>query len=93
VEQKIHEVAKSVDRQFAVTSVPDEKKGEALVVLVAGFTGDLDQLWKDLNNTDIPKLWIPARDKFILIDSIPVLGTGKVDMQQVKKLALEKARI
>jgi len=93
VEQKIHAVAKSVDREFAVTSVPDEKRGEALVVLVAGFTGDLDQLWKDLNSTDIPKLWIPARDKFFLIDSIPVLGNGKVDMQQVKKLALDKFRI
>jgi acyl-[acyl-carrier-protein]-phospholipid O-acyltransferase/long-chain-fatty-acid--[acyl-carrier-protein] ligase len=93
VEQKIHEVAKSMDRLFAVTSVPDEKRGESLVVLVAGYSGDLDQLWKDLNNTDIPKLWIPARDKFIPVETIPVLGTGKVDMQQVKKLAMEALSI
>lgn len=87
VEQKLHEITNSMDRLFAVTSVPDEKKGEALAVLVAGYSGDLDQLWKDLNATDMPKLWVPARDKFILVDTIPVLGSGKVDMQQVKELA------
>jgi acyl-[acyl-carrier-protein]-phospholipid O-acyltransferase/long-chain-fatty-acid--[acyl-carrier-protein] ligase len=87
IEQKLQELTGSADRQFVVTSIPDEKKGEALVVLVAGFTGDLDQLWKDLNSSDLPKLWIPSRNKFLVIDAIPVLGSGKVDMQNVKKLA------
>lgn len=90
VEQKLHELANSMDRIFAVTSVPDDKKGEALAVLVAGYSGNLDQLWKDLNSTDMPKLWVPARDKFIVVDAIPVLGSGKVDMQQVKSLANAK---
>ncbi|MFN0118082.1 MAG: acyl-[ACP]--phospholipid O-acyltransferase [Elusimicrobiota bacterium] len=90
VEQKLHEIAQSVDRLFVVTSVPDEKKGEALAVLVSGFSGDLDQLWKDLNSTDLPKLWIPSREKFISVDAIPTLGSGKVDFQQARKIMLEK---
>ncbi len=92
VEQKLHEMAKSVDRIFVVSSIPDEKKGEALVVVTAGFTGDIDQLWKDLNASDIPKLWIPAKDKFISIEAIPVLGSGKVDMPEVKKIISEKIK-
>jgi acyl-[acyl-carrier-protein]-phospholipid O-acyltransferase/long-chain-fatty-acid--[acyl-carrier-protein] ligase len=93
VEQKLHELTNSVDRIFVVTSIPDDKKGEALVVLVTGFTGDLDQLWKDLNSSDLPKLWIPARDKFFVIETIPVLGSGKVDMRQVKKNVAERKGI
>ncbi len=89
VEQKLHELAGAVDRIFVVTSIPDEKKGEALAVLVGGFTGDLDQLWKNLNATDLPKLWIPARDKFFSVDAIPTLGTGKVDMVKAKSVTLE----
>lgn len=87
VEQKLQEAAKAVDRLFVVTGVPDEKRGECLVVLAAGFTGDLDQLWKDLNATDLPKLWIPARDKFFTVESLPTLGSGKLDMTQVNRMA------
>jgi acyl-[acyl-carrier-protein]-phospholipid O-acyltransferase/long-chain-fatty-acid--[acyl-carrier-protein] ligase len=90
VEEKLQEAAKSVERQFVVTSVPDEKKGEALAVLVAGYTGDLDQLWKDLNASDMPKLWVPARNLFLVADSIPLLGSGKVDMQSVNALVRER---
>lgn len=90
IEQKLHELTGSMERQFVVTGVPDEKKGEALAVLVAGYDGNIDDLWKRLNETDLPKLWIPARDKFFIADAIPTLGSGKVDIQQAKKIALEK---
>jgi acyl-[acyl-carrier-protein]-phospholipid O-acyltransferase/long-chain-fatty-acid--[acyl-carrier-protein] ligase len=89
VEQKLHELAATVDRLFVVTGVPDDKKGEALAVLVGGYKGDLDLLWKNLNATDLPKLWIPARDKFFPVDAIPALGSGKVDMVRAKSLASE----
>ena len=87
VEQKLHEAAGSIERVFVVTSIPDGKKGEALAVLVAGFQGNLDQVWKDLNAGDLPKLWIPSSDKFFTVDSIPTLGSGKIDMPKVKEMA------
>jgi acyl-[acyl-carrier-protein]-phospholipid O-acyltransferase / long-chain-fatty-acid--[acyl-carrier-protein] ligase len=90
IEQKLHAAARSADARFVVTGVPDAQKGEALAVLIAGFKGDLDQLWRDLNASDLPKLWIPARDRFFVAESIPVLGTGKVDMQAVNELVRKR---
>ncbi len=86
IEDKLHALVNAVDRMFVVAGIPDETKGEALVVLVAGYTGDLDQLWKDLKATDLPKLWLPDRDKFFTVDAIPLLGSGKIDMHKVKEI-------
>ena len=49
-----------------------------------------DQLWEQLNHSELPKLWIPKRENFHLLEALPVLGTGKIDLKQVKRLALEK---
>jgi len=51
-----------------------------------------DELWEKLNQSDLPKLWIPKRENFFLIESIPVLGSGKVDLKNVKRLAIEKMK-
>jgi acyl-[acyl-carrier-protein]-phospholipid O-acyltransferase/long-chain-fatty-acid--[acyl-carrier-protein] ligase len=47
-------------------------------------------LWEQLGKTDLPKLWIPRRESLILVEAIPTLGTGKMDLRGLKKLALEK---
>ncbi len=39
---------------------------------------------------DLPRLWIPKRDNLYLIDAIPTLGTGKIDLRAVKALAAAK---
>ncbi|HOX07623.1 MAG TPA: MFS transporter [Planctomycetota bacterium] len=75
----------------AVTSVPDEKKGERLAVLHTRLPMSVEDLCAKLNETDLPKLWIPRKDDFFEVETIPVLGTGKVDLRGVKKLAGEKA--
>jgi acyl-[acyl-carrier-protein]-phospholipid O-acyltransferase/long-chain-fatty-acid--[acyl-carrier-protein] ligase len=43
-----------------------------------------------LNGSELPKLWIPKRENVYLIDAIPVLGTGKIDLRAVKTLAAAK---
>ncbi len=93
IEKKLHELADSIDRLFVVSSIPDEKKGEALIVLVAGFGGNLDDLYKKLLESGLPKLWVPDRDKFFVIDAIPTLGSGKLDMQAVKRITHEKTML
>lgn len=92
VEQKLHELAKSLDRLFVVTGVPDEKRGEALVVVAAGYAGDLGALLKELNTSDFPKLWIPERSRFYTVEALPTLGTGKLDMAGIKKIVAEKLK-
>ena len=40
----------------------------------------------------LPNLWIPGADSFIKIDALPLLGSGKLDLGAVKKIALMKIR-
>ena len=72
------------ERTCALTAVPDEAKGEALVLLT---TRDFDQadLRKRLSEAGTPNLWIPRIIK--KVDAIPVLGTGKLDLKSCKELA------
>ena len=35
----------------------------------------------------MPRLWIPKREDLRLIDAIPTLGTGKVDLRSVREIA------
>jgi acyl-[acyl-carrier-protein]-phospholipid O-acyltransferase/long-chain-fatty-acid--[acyl-carrier-protein] ligase len=71
-----------------VTAVPDEHKGERLVVLYThtGYTPDV--LWAQLCQTDLPRLWIPRREHMYTVEAIPLLGTGKVDLREARRLAL-----
>jgi len=73
------------ERTCAIAAVPDEAKGEALVLLT---TRDFDQaeLRKKLADTGTPNLWIPRVVK--KVEAIPVLGTGKLDLKRCKELAL-----
>jgi acyl-[acyl-carrier-protein]-phospholipid O-acyltransferase/long-chain-fatty-acid--[acyl-carrier-protein] ligase len=70
-----------------ITAIPDEQKGERLVALYAHNGIAPEELWNKLNETDLPKLWIPKRDSFFRVPSIPVLGSGKVDLKMARKIA------
>ena len=50
-----------------------------------------EALWARLGESGLPKLWIPKRDSLIYFESIPLLGSGKVDLRKVKELAVELA--
>ena len=75
---------------LAVTSVADERKGERLVVLYTELPCSVDELREGLSRAELPNLWIPARDSFQQVDEIPVLGTGKLDLRGLQRLAQEK---
>ncbi|MEK7744299.1 MAG: AMP-binding protein, partial [Elusimicrobiota bacterium] len=86
LEEKLHELAALAEQTFVVTAVPDEKRGERLVVLHKGY-GEVGALLKKLNESGVPKLWLPDKDRFHEVAEIPVLGTGKLDMQKIKAMA------
>lgn len=90
IEEKILELSEAIEPICAITSVPDEKKGERLIVLYRGEI-DIQKLWENLNATDLPKLWIPKREDFHSVDEIPMLGSGKLDLKQIKLMASELA--
>jgi acyl-[acyl-carrier-protein]-phospholipid O-acyltransferase/long-chain-fatty-acid--[acyl-carrier-protein] ligase len=73
--------------RFAVTSIPDARKGERLVVLHTALDVTPLELTRKLRDAGLPALWIPAADSFLSVDAIPVLGTNKLDLRQVNQLA------
>ena len=89
---KIEEVINGVLGSAAsvVTAIPDEQRGEKLIAFYAQNGVTKEELWEKLNQSELPKLWIPKRENLHLIDSIPLLGSGKVDLKKVKSMALEQ---
>jgi acyl-[acyl-carrier-protein]-phospholipid O-acyltransferase / long-chain-fatty-acid--[acyl-carrier-protein] ligase len=77
-------------QNVAVTSVPDSRKGERLIVFYSDINKTVDELRSGLSNAGFPNLFIPSPDSFIQVETIPILGTGKLDLKGLKDLALER---
>ncbi len=94
VEEAINQLLKidEEDLRAVVTSVPDAKRGERLVVLHTDLPMAPEAICRKLPETGLPALWIPAAEDFRRVDAIPVLGTGKLDLKRVKDLAAEVFR-
>ena len=88
VEDAINEIAG--EACAAVTSVPDESRGERLVAFYTRRDLTPEMLWEKLCQTELPRLWLPRRENLVPIDAIPTLGTGKVDLRALRQLALER---
>jgi acyl-[acyl-carrier-protein]-phospholipid O-acyltransferase/long-chain-fatty-acid--[acyl-carrier-protein] ligase len=87
IEEKLHELAGITEQVFAVTSLPDEKKGERIVVITTLPDQKLDPVLEKLSQSDLPALWRPRPNQFFRVEALPVLGTGKIDLRGVKTLA------
>ncbi|MEZ5388179.1 MAG: AMP-binding protein [Prosthecobacter sp.] len=87
IEERLHELADTTIQTFAVTSLPDAKKGEKLMVLHVMDESRLEEVFRDFSATGLPNLWKPKRDQFVRVEALPVLGTGKTDLRKVKELA------
>jgi acyl-[acyl-carrier-protein]-phospholipid O-acyltransferase/long-chain-fatty-acid--[acyl-carrier-protein] ligase len=93
VEEELHHVLGTADRVLAVTVVSDERRGERVVVLHLPLNGtDPRQLGQKLANRGLPNLWLPGPADFFQVEELPILGSGKVDLQRLKELALDRAR-
>ena len=64
-----------------MTSVPDEKKGERLIVLHKRMKKTPREITDRLQAAGLPNLFIPSNDSFIEVEQIPLLGTGKLDLR------------
>jgi acyl-[acyl-carrier-protein]-phospholipid O-acyltransferase/long-chain-fatty-acid--[acyl-carrier-protein] ligase len=89
VEETLQEMAGVTEQAFAVTSVPDERKGERLIVLHTLADDKLQECLAQLARSDLPALWKPRPDQFIHVDALPYLGTGKMDLRRLKQIAVE----
>src|SRR5713226_6191471 len=87
VEEKLHELAGATEQVFAVSSVPDDKKGERIIVLHTLPEEKLKQCLEKLPSSGLPNLWIPRANQFFHVDALPYLGTGKLDLRRVREVA------
>ena len=70
---------------LAVVNVPDERKGEQLMLFICTDSANKNDIKAAFKNEGITELAIP---KYIqCVDSIPLNGTGKVDYVKVKDMA------
>jgi len=74
----------------AVTSIADDRRGERLAAL---YVHEMEpaELWQKLSETDLPRLWIPKRENLYRVESLPQLGTGKLDLRGLRMRAEELA--
>lgn len=82
----------STDILVAVSAVPEERKGEKLVILHRTLNITPEEICKELHQAGLPNLWIPSQHEFYQVDSLPLLGTGKLDLKAIKDLAEQLAR-
>jgi len=88
IEEALHEVTELPGQTFAVSAVPDEKKGEKIIVIHC-YEGEISEVVEKLKTQGLPNLFIPNPGNFIKVEALPLLGTGKLDLRQLKALALE----
>jgi len=80
------------ERKVAVVGVPDEKKGEAIVLLscvtpIETASQECIDLRYKLLDAKIPSLWCPR--EILPVSEIPILASGKLDIKGCENLVAE----
>lgn len=76
----------------AVSAVPDERRGERLVVLHTELPISKGELLRKMSAAGLPNIYLPNEDCFVQVDEIPFLGSGKLDLKRLQEMALEFAQ-
>ena len=92
VEEALHRAGGFEIQVFAVTGVPDERRGEQLAVLSTIEDAAIPDILAKASAEGLPNLFLPSRSHFVKVDALPVLGTGKLDLRKVKQVAIEQLR-
>ncbi len=77
------------DAMSAVATAPDPRKGERLVLLTQQKGATRSEFQAFAKSKGASDLMVPA--EVVVMEKIPVLGTGKIDMVGVAKLVKERA--
>jgi acyl-[acyl-carrier-protein]-phospholipid O-acyltransferase/long-chain-fatty-acid--[acyl-carrier-protein] ligase len=91
IEEALQQASGAQEPVFAVTSLPDDKKGERLAVLYTLTKEKAKEACDALGSADLnlPSLWLPKWADFVKVDAIPILGSGKLDLRTMKTLAAD----
>jgi acyl-[acyl-carrier-protein]-phospholipid O-acyltransferase/long-chain-fatty-acid--[acyl-carrier-protein] ligase len=86
---KVLRLDSEAERKVAVVGVPDEQKGEAILLLSTIAGPALEQECIDLRyrllDEGLPSLWCPKQ--ILYVPEIPVLASGKLDIKACEEFA------
>lgn len=85
VEETIRKALGDTELELVAVNLPDDKKGEKVILLIASEMPAKD-IKKKLLEADMNPLMIPS--KFTNVNTVPKLGSGKTDFATSKKVAL-----
>ena len=85
VEEEILDACNDKDLEIAATCLPDQRKGEKIVLLATNNL-DKNELKKMLSDAKVNPLYHPTQ--VLMVEEIPKLGSGKTDFGATKKIAL-----
>ncbi|MGC6426544.1 MAG: AMP-binding protein [Akkermansiaceae bacterium] len=79
------------ERKITIVGIPDDKKGEAILLLSTIASDALEQETLDIRykllDEGLPSLWCPK--KILPVDNIPVLASGKLDIKACDAMVKE----
>lgn len=88
---KVLGLDRETDRKITIVGIPDEKKGEAILLLSTIASDALEQETLDIRykllDEGLPSLWCPKQ--ILSVDSIPVLASGKLDIKACDAMVKE----
>lgn len=76
-------------RDLAAVAVPDARKGEHTVLLTTDASITREMLSRHARTTGAPELMVPT--EIMVVDKLPLLGSGKIDYVTAAALAKEQA--
>ena len=76
------------DMHHAVVAVADERKGEKLVLITEHQEANIKEVRTYLRDRGFSDLYVPR--ELLVVDKVPVLGTGKTDYPTCQEKANEK---
>jgi acyl-[acyl-carrier-protein]-phospholipid O-acyltransferase/long-chain-fatty-acid--[acyl-carrier-protein] ligase len=76
------------DHMHAVVAIPDERKGEQLVLITDNPAAARDAVAAHFRSRGLAELMLQRT--ILVVDKLPVLGTGKIDYPAVSKLVAER---
>lgn len=78
------------DRHAAI-SIPDKRKGERIILLTTHKPATKGDIHDHSKKSGVPELMVPA--DVVEVPDIPVLGSGKTDYAETRKVAMRKLGI
>ncbi|MCW8929544.1 MAG: AMP-binding protein [Gammaproteobacteria bacterium] len=72
------------DEMHAVVSVPDSSKGEQLILVTTRQAAQRKELSAHAKENNLGEINVPK--KIVIVENLPLLGTGKIDYQGIKAI-------